>query len=68
MDFDFTSEEIIFIYGHFKKKIKKLKLIKNAPNCPIADESINQELELYSSITDKIEKYYPQLDKLNSYI
>lgn len=67
MDFNFTNQEIIFIYGHFKKKIKELNLIKNSPNCPIDDEDINQEIELYSSITDKIEDSCPQLTILNSY-
>ncbi|WP_027633346.1 hypothetical protein [Clostridium hydrogeniformans] len=68
MDFDFTSEEIIFIYGHFKKEIKKLTELKNLPNSPISHKSINVDIDLYSSITNKIEKCCPRLNKLNSYL
>lgn len=67
MEFDFTPEDIISIYGHFKKHIQKLELIKNSPNCPIADESIDQEIQIYSSITSKIKKCYPNLLKLDTY-
>lgn len=67
MEFDFTSQEVIFIYGHFKKQIKKLQLIKDSPNCPISSENIDQDISLYSSITDKIEKVYPQFSEINKY-
>jgi hypothetical protein len=68
MDFDFTSQEIIFIFGHFKKKTKELRLLKDSPNCPISHENITQDIKLYSSITDKIEKCYPQLNELNTFL
>lgn len=68
MDFDFTPEESLFLYGYFKKKIKQLKLLKETPSNPICHETINIDINLYSSITDKIEKVYPNLSKLNEYI
>ncbi|SCJ53307.1 Uncharacterised protein [uncultured Clostridium sp.] len=67
MEIDFTTQEVLFIYGYFKKKIQKLDILKSTPNCPIADESINQEIELYSSIVDKLKQAQPNLSNLDSY-
>lgn len=61
MEINFTDQDVLFIYGTFKKKIEKLNLLKSTPNCPIADESINQELELYSSVVNKLLEAQPKL-------
>ncbi|HGD0580878.1 hypothetical protein [Clostridium perfringens] len=67
MDINFSQQEILFIYGHFRKEAQKLITIKNTPGCPIDSESITREINLYSSIADKIEKVYPQFSEINSY-
>jgi len=64
MHIDFTDRDILFIYGHFTKKLKELEAIKSSPDNPIHPESINQEIELYSSVTTKIEKSKPEMTKL----
>lgn len=65
---DFSNEDILLIYGHFGKKINELNSLKNHPNNPIHVSNINQDIKLFSSITDKIEKTYPQLREMNKYL
>jgi len=65
---DFSSEDILLIYGHFKKKVNELNLLKSSPNNPIHVSNINQDIKLFSSITDKIEKIYPQICEMNKYL
>lgn len=67
MEINFTDRDVLFIYGTFKKKIEKLNLLKSTPNCPIADESINQDIELYSSVVDKLLEVQPNLRNLEPY-
>ncbi|MEC0242021.1 hypothetical protein P4H66_19650 [Paenibacillus dokdonensis] len=62
---NFDNKDLLFIYGHFTKKIKKLQMIKESPNNPIHESSINQELKLFLSITTKIEDAYPEVKKLS---
>ncbi|MGE7113969.1 hypothetical protein [Lysinibacillus sp. NPDC047702] len=59
MPIDFTTEDLLLIYGHFSKKIKELELLKSMPDNPIDLGNINQDIELYSSITNKIEEERP---------
>lgn len=61
----FSNTEMLFIYGHFKKEVKKLESLKSTPNCPVDKKSINQEIKLFSSITDKIDKEYPQFSAMH---
>ena len=68
MDIDFTKEDILFIYGRFKREIHELESLKANPKNPIDVRSINQEIKLYSSVTDKIEKVYPNISSLNNYL
>lgn len=68
MNIDFTEQDVIFLYGHFKKKIKELELLKATPSCPISKKNINQDIKIYSSITDKIEKVCPQLKELGNLV
>jgi hypothetical protein len=64
MAIEFSNKDILLIYGHFMKKIKELEAIKSAPNNPIDSNNIDQDIELYSSITSKIENSNPQILKL----
>lgn len=68
MDFDFTNQDVLFIYGTFAKKIAELEKIKAAPNCPLSKHDINAEISLCSSITEKIRKAYPQLEKIDTFM
>lgn len=68
MKIDFTPQDVLFIYGTFKKKIGKLNELKSTPGCPIAVENIDQDIELYSSICAKLLEAQPNLGKLDSYL
>lgn len=68
INIDFSNKDLLLIYGHFRKKINKLIAIKNDPNNPIDKNNINQEIQLFSSITDKIESVYPQLIEMNKHL
>lgn len=67
MNINFSDKEVIFLYGFFKKKIQKLELLKQSPNCPIDSENINCDIKLYSSIVAKLEEAQPKLSKLKPY-
>lgn len=68
MEINFTDQDILFIYGTFKKKIEKLNVLKSTPNCPIADDSINKEIELYTSVVNKLLEAQPKLAALEPYL
>ncbi|MFF5994243.1 hypothetical protein AAGS61_05750 [Lysinibacillus sp. KU-BSD001] len=68
MSIDFNKHDLLLIYGHFSKKIKKLELLKSMPDNPIDLESINQEIELFTSITSKIEEEHPSFLELKAHI
>lgn len=67
MEINFTDRDILFIYGNFKKKLEKLNQLKSMPNCPIAEENINQDIELYSSVIDKLLEVQPNLKNLEPF-
>lgn len=67
MEIDFTNQDLIFIYGTFRKEIRKLEDIKNAPNCPFSKKDIDREIKLYSSINDKLKEVNPNLEKMDKY-
>lgn len=67
MGIDFSNQEIIFMYGHFRKQARKLMEIKSAPNCPISETNLNQDIALYNGIADKLRDAYPGLSKLDNY-
>jgi hypothetical protein len=68
MSVDFSDKDILLIYGDFRKKINELNTLKASPNNPIHVSSLNQDIKLFSSITDKIEKVYPQLREMNKHL
>lgn len=67
MEINFTNPEIIFIYGHFKKKIQELETLKITPGNPFSKTDINKDIKLYSSITNKLKEACPNLSKLDKY-
>lgn len=67
MEINFTDRDVLFIYGTFKKKLEKLNQLKSIPDCPIAAESIDQDIELYSSVVNKILEAQPKLKVLEPY-
>ena len=64
MNIDFSAQEVIFIYGHFKKQIRELENMKASPQNPISKTNINQDIKLFTAITDKIEAGHPQIREL----
>jgi len=62
---DFSDKDILLIYGHFKKEVNNLK---SSPNKHVHKSNINEDIQLFSSITDKIEKAYPQICELGKHI
>lgn len=67
MNLNFSNEEVLFIYGHFRKEARKLSEIKSTPNCPIAKENLDTDIALYTSIADKLRDAYPNLSRLDSF-
>lgn len=67
MEINFSDTDVIFIYGHFRKQARKLEEIKNLPNCPVSATDIDKEIQLFSSIADKLRDACPGLSKLDSY-
>jgi hypothetical protein len=67
MNIDFSDKDILLIYGHFRKEINKLNKLKTSPGNPISVSNINQDIKLFSSITNKIEKVYPQILELGKH-
>lgn len=68
MSINFNNNDLLLIYGHFSKKIKKLEQLKSMPDNPIDLSSINQEIELFTSITNKIEEEHPSFLKLKEHM
>jgi hypothetical protein len=64
VNIDFSNRDVLLIYEHFVKEIKKLEEIKSAKEKVISARDINKHIGLYSSITDKIEAVYPRITKL----
>ncbi|KGE20583.1 hypothetical protein [Paenibacillus wynnii] len=63
---EFSDRDTLFIYGHFMKKLKTLEKIKSSPDNPIHPESVDQEIELYSSVISTIEKFKPEIKLLGN--
>lgn len=68
MSINFNEKDLLLIYGHFTKKIKELEKIKSTPGNPIDEKNINQDIELFSSITQKIEGSNPNISNLKNYL
>lgn len=68
MEINFTEQELIFIYGHFKLEAQKLEILKATPECPIAAKNLNSDIKLYNSIAQKLSDCNPQLLNLNPYL
>lgn len=65
MDYGFTKNDILLIYGHFMEKIKELETICNAPNIAASMKAdARKSIKLYASITDKIREQHPGFDLL----
>lgn len=68
MDIKFTPQELLFIYGHFKKEVQNMEKLKSNPNNPIASESLNTDIRLYNSILKKLSDCEPKLLNINPYL
>ncbi len=61
MNFDFTSEELIFIYSHFKNELRKTEPLFN----DLTPSRRPQDLAVLRSIVLKLEQSYPTLKALH---
>ncbi len=68
MEIGFTNQEAMFIHGRFKLELEELKIMKAAPDCPIDDESIYQQMSIVADIVEKLEDAIPNLAKMNPYL
>lgn len=65
---DLTPQELIYVYGFLMKRRKKLIQIKETPNCPIHEDSLIEEINILTSITNKIKNNYPSLQTFDEFI
>ena len=68
MEINFTPQELLFIYAHFKLEAQKLEAIKNTPNCPISTENLDSDINFYNSIAQKLSNCEPKLRNMNPYL
>ncbi len=65
MDYGFTQNDVLLIYGHFVDKIKELETICNARNVTASmKQEAQKSIKLYASITDKIRTQHPGFELL----
>lgn len=67
MEINFSNTEVIFIYGKFKKEIRKLEELKETPGCPFSADDIDKDIALYTSLTKKLKEAVPNLSKMDAY-
>lgn len=67
MDINFSNTDVVFMYGHFRKEARKLTELKNTPKCPIHEDTLNTDIDLYTSLADKLREACPGLSKLDDY-
>lgn len=67
MNIELSKTDILFIYGHFQKQLAKLDEIADAPNCPVAHSSINNQKASYLSVIEKLRSQVPSLKQMDKY-
>jgi hypothetical protein len=63
MNIDFSEQDVLCIYLEFKKKLKKSTQLKEIQP---GNKTAKQDIEIYSSIIDRIEKSYPPISELSN--
>lgn len=61
---DFDNKDIVFLYGYFTQEMDKLVALKNTPGCPIAPSSIDDTIDTYKSIIEKLTSAVPEVKKI----
>lgn len=61
---DFTKEDILLIYGHFRKLLDKVETVNNMEHPPINRKNLNTDIKQYSSIIHKILEAHPEFQLL----
>lgn len=64
MTTDFTKQDILLIYGHFKKLLNKVEEVNKMKNPPIDRKNLRAEINQYSSIIEKILEANPEIKLL----
>lgn len=67
MNIDFSSTDIIFIYGTMIKQLKEIETVENSPSNPIDKNSLKNFKEPILSVTSKIEQAYPQILNMKNF-
>lgn len=60
MAVEFSNQDIMIIYEHMKVELVKLEILSTATPNPIHPNSYRQEMDILSSITEKLEAEYPR--------
>lgn len=67
MEINFSGTDLVFMYGHFRKEARKLEELSALPDCPVDRKNIAADINLYSSLADKLRDAYPNLSKMDTY-
>lgn len=67
MKIDLSDTDVIFIYGHFQKKLAEIESIASAPNCPLDKKTVNEQKAPYLSVIEKLTSQIPSLTKMDKY-
>lgn len=68
MDINFSDSDLVFMYGHFRKEANKIIKLKNTSGCPIHEDTLNVDINLYTSLADKLRDACPALGKMDKYL
>lgn len=65
MKIELSDTDVIFIYGHFQKKLAEINKIATAPGYPFDKKTIENQKEPYMSVIDKLASQIPNLTKID---
>lgn len=65
MNTELSKTDIIFIYGLFQKKLKKIHDIESTIDCPFDKRTIENQKAPYLSVINKLIEQYPDLTKMD---
>lgn len=68
MTIELSETDVLFIYGHFQKKLSEIDNIASSPNCPFDKSTINNQKSPYLSVIEKLGSQVPNLRQIDKYI
>lgn len=60
MNINFSKEDILLILGKFDKMLVQVEELNDMDNPPISRKNLKQDIEMYSSVVNKIVTEYPE--------